>query len=285
MSETNNLVYFLNSIKDLLPFEDEQDFNNKIKESKDFRIKVQKFVYLSKYFGWENPYIFTLNVNGPYSINLADNYNDKNLLNVHSIEIPTLNVNDFINFIKDKTIDFLEVVNTILYVFKNKKDSFNRENCISALNELKPHINDEIKVKAYDEIIKLDLINKITNKYSLEEINTLKTSLKLKINKIQNQVEPLEICRNHTLILGSLEYINIVMTIERIEIDYKKDLMEFINYYVNKLESILLNLNSLLSVDLTLFEDLFDQFQDYVSKELEIIPRVDDEDFNYADYY
>lgn len=285
MNETNNLVYFLNSIKDLLPFEDEQDFINKIKENKDFRIKVQKLVYLSKYFGWKNSYIFTLNVNGPYSINLADNYNNKNLLNIHSIEIPTLNIDAFINFIKDKPIDFLEVVATILYVFKNKKASFNKENSISALNELKPHINDEIKVKAYDEIIKLDLINKITNKYSLGEINTLKTSLKLKINKIQDQVEPLETCRNNTLILGSLEYMNVVMRIEQIEIDYKKDLMEFIDYYVNKLESILLSLNSLLTVDLTLFEDLFDQFQDYVSNELKIIPRVDDENFDYADYY
>lgn len=36
--------------------------------------------------------------------------------------------------------------------------------------------------------------------YSTEEINTLKTSLKLKINKIQERIEPLEICRNHTLI-------------------------------------------------------------------------------------
>ena len=266
MNETNNLVYFLNSIKDLLPFEDEQDFINKIKENKDFRIKV-------------------LNINGPYSINLADNYNDENLLNVHSIEIPTLNVNAFIKFTKDKSIDFLEVVTTLLYVFKNRKDSFNKDNCISALNELKPHINNEIKFKAYDEIIKLDLINQITNKYSLEDINILKTSLKLKINKIQEQVEPLEICRNHTLILGSLEYMRIVMKIEHIDIAYKKDLMEFINYYANKLESTLLSLNNLLNVDLTLFEDLFDQFQNYVSKELKIIPRVDDDNFDYANYY
>ncbi len=29
MSEINNLVYFLNSIKDILPFKDENDFRNK----------------------------------------------------------------------------------------------------------------------------------------------------------------------------------------------------------------------------------------------------------------
>ena len=121
--------------------------------------------------------------------------------------------------------------------------------------------------------------------YSTEEINTLKTSLKLKINKIQERIEPLEICRNHTLILGSLEYIRIVMKIEKIKISNKKDLYEFINYYVNNLESISSCLNNLSTVDLTLFEDLFNQFQDYVSRELGIIPRVDDVNFDYANYY
>ena len=60
------------------------------------------------------------------------------------------------------------------------------------------------------------------NVYSLDEINALKKSLNIKINKIQERIEPLEICRNHTFVLGSLEYINIVMKIERIEIAYKK---------------------------------------------------------------
>ncbi len=56
MSETNNLVYFLNSMKDILPFKDEKDFKEK-NTDKDFRIKVQKLVYLSKYFGWNNLYL------------------------------------------------------------------------------------------------------------------------------------------------------------------------------------------------------------------------------------
>lgn len=121
--------------------------------------------------------------------------------------------------------------------------------------------------------------------YSTEEINTLKTSLKLKINKIQERIEPLEICRNHTLILGSLEYMSIVMKIEKIKFSNKKDLYESINYYVNNLDSISSGLNNLSTLDLTLFEDLFNQFQDYVSRELGIIPRVDDVNFDYANYY
>ena len=60
MSETNNLVYFLNSTKDILGFTDENDFKRKVKEDNDFKVKVQKLVYLSKFFGWNNPYIFTM---------------------------------------------------------------------------------------------------------------------------------------------------------------------------------------------------------------------------------
>ena len=36
MSERNNLVYFLNSVQYLLPFENEKDFTKKINESKEF---------------------------------------------------------------------------------------------------------------------------------------------------------------------------------------------------------------------------------------------------------
>lgn len=87
MDERSNFVYFLNSIKKILPFDDEDDFFKKINENKDFRIKVQKLVYLSKFFGWDNKYIFTLNAHGPYSINLAENYNDDNLFNENAVEL------------------------------------------------------------------------------------------------------------------------------------------------------------------------------------------------------
>ena len=75
------------------------------------------------------------------------------------------------------------------------------------------------------------------------------------------------------------------MKIEKIKISNKKDLYESINYYVNNLDSISSGLNNLSTLDLTLFEDLFNQFQDYVSRELGIIPRVDDVNFDYANYY
>ncbi len=35
MSERNNLVYFLNSVKDLLPFDNEKDFTKKLMKAKN----------------------------------------------------------------------------------------------------------------------------------------------------------------------------------------------------------------------------------------------------------
>ncbi len=75
------------------------------------------------------------------------------------------------------------------------------------------------------------------------------------------------------------------MKIEDIDLLYKKDLLEFINFYISKLEEIMRNLKGFEYLNLDIIEELFDQFQDYVSKELEIIPRVDDDNFNYEDYY
>lgn len=285
MNEISNFVYFLNSIKKILPFDDEDDFIKQINENKNFRIKVQKLVYLSKFFGWDNQYIFTLNVHGPYSFNLAENYNDNNLFNENAVEITDFSQDSFIDFVKEKSNDFLEATSTILYVFKNKKDSFTKKNCISLLNDLKPNISDEIKINAYDEIKKLNLLSGFNNLISAREANTIKSKLNKSIIKIQGIVEPLEICRNHTLILGSLEYMVVVMKIEHLEYCYKKDLLQFIGLYVSKAEDIMDNLENFINLDLTILEELFNQFQDYVSVELNIIPRVDDDDFNYAEYY
>ena len=49
MNDKNYLVYFLNSMKDELGFEDPEDFKNKVESNLDFKIKMQKFVFLGKY--------------------------------------------------------------------------------------------------------------------------------------------------------------------------------------------------------------------------------------------
>lgn len=50
MNDINKLAYFLNSMKDALSFKDKTDFKRKIYENKQFEIKIQKLVYLSKFW-------------------------------------------------------------------------------------------------------------------------------------------------------------------------------------------------------------------------------------------
>ena len=106
-------------MKEILKFENPKDFQKKINESKEFRIRIQKLVYLSKFFGWENSYIFTLNERGPYSINLADNYYDNKLFNENAIEIHNFKIEEFFEFIEEKSNEFLEASSTLIYPIKN----------------------------------------------------------------------------------------------------------------------------------------------------------------------
>ena len=50
MNDKNYLVYFLNSMKEELEFEDFTDFKNKIESNFNFKLKIQKFVFFSQMF-------------------------------------------------------------------------------------------------------------------------------------------------------------------------------------------------------------------------------------------
>ena len=274
-------------MKEVLKFENPKDFQKKINESKEFRIRIQKLVYLSKFFGWENSYIFTLNERGPYSINLADNYYDNKLFNENAIEIHNFKIEEFFEFIEEKSNEFLEASSTLIYVFKNEPSSFSKTNSITLLNELKPDIPLKIKLDAFDNIKKFNILFNIEKVFSTYETIEYKNRLKRKIQEIQKEVDTLKVCRNQTLILGSLEYMQVIIKQEHLKPSYKRDLLKFIDFYIKQIElNLKLQLNEKIdALDLNLIEKLFNQFQDYVNQELNIISRVDDEEFNYANFY
>ena len=274
-------------MKEVLKFENPNDFQKKINESKEVRIRIQKLVYLSKFFGWENSYIFTLNERGPYSINLADNYYDNKLFNENAIEIHNFKIEEFFEFIEEKSNEFLESSSTLIYVFKNEPSSFSKTNSITLLNELKPDIPLKIKLDAFDNIKKFNILFNIEKVFSTYETIEYKNRLKRKIQEIQKEVDTLKVCRNQTLILGSLEYMQVIIKQDHLKPSYKRDLLKFIDFYIKQIElNLKLQLNEKIdALDLNLIEKLFNQFQDYVNQELNIISRVDDEEFNYANFY
>lgn len=112
MSTIGHFLYFINCVKDSLSFSDTEEFTQKIRNDFNFRLKVQKFVFIAKYFGWNHTYKYNLYIRGPYSSALADEYYNEDILN---------QINDYINYFADfgkcnnsiivsGTLDYLSMV-------------------------------------------------------------------------------------------------------------------------------------------------------------------------------
>lgn len=101
MNNKNHLCYFLNSMKDELDFNDAEDFKSKVhlKDNLEFRIKIQKFVFLAKYFGWNNTYSYNMYHHGPYSPVLSDDYHSSEVFDNTPLQIEDFNLDSFKKFV------------------------------------------------------------------------------------------------------------------------------------------------------------------------------------------
>ena len=283
MSEINNLVYFLNSIKDLLPFEDKNDFAKKINENKDFRIKVQKLVYLSKFFGWDNPFIFTLAERGPYSVELKQAYSMDNLFENLPEKINGFDLSAIRNFIKNQNLLFIEASATILY---QSNDEISEEDCITSIHSLKQHISPDIISDAYKSIGNFQLYNKTI--LHTDEINNLKNQINIRIKKLTDDFEKFEPYTNQIMVTGTMDYMRIALRESDLNLNDTYDLIMFIDRYLDIIEQLFNQITSeeeFIYMDLGHLEEIFNQFQDFISEEHHIIKRIDDNDFDEKLFY
>lgn len=279
MNEINNLVYFLNSVKDTLPFKDENDFREKIQEDKDFRIKVQKLVYLSKFFGWENPYIFTLAPRGPYSVELKQTYFENNILDRFPEEINDFKIGSFIEFVHDKNLLFLEAATTILYQFDEKTDE---DKFVSSIESLKRHIPPNIIRNAYKSIKNFEL-HKNYPTVNSAIVNSMEKEVLRKIKDLTRHYENFEVSSNRIIVLGSMDYMRIALRESDLNLKDKFNLLMFIKRYLTLIDDLSMKITSdddFTYSDLSDLEEIFDQFQNYVSEEHHIIKRIDDDEFD-----
>lgn len=279
MSEINNLVYFLNSVKDTLPFKDENDFMEKIQKDKDFRIRVQKLVYLSKFFGWENPYIFTLAPRGPYSVELKQAYVENNILERFPEEINDFKIGSFIEFVHDKNLLFLEAATTILYQFDEKTDE---DKFISSIESLKRHIPPNIIRNAYGSIKNFKL-HKNYPAVNSAIVNRMENEVMTKIKDLTMYYENFEVSSNRIIVLGSMDYMRIALRESDLDLKDAFNLLMFIKRYLTLIDELSMRITSdddLTYSDLSGLEEIFDQFQDFVSEEHHIIKRIDDDEFD-----
>ena len=282
MSTIGHFVYFINLVKDSLSFRDSEDFRNKIRNDFTFRLKVQKFVYISKYFGWNHSYKYILYIRGPYSSALADEYYNDDILKYSPLKIDGFDLNSFNDFVDGKSILYLESSSTILY-YMGIEENFTRRDAIEKLNKIKPYINSEIVATAYDDIIRLNFF-KNNNPYEITVINENLNDIKeILLNQITGYVDYFSDfgeCNNSLIVSGSLDYLSMVLEHETLDLEMENDLLELLSNYVLDVKKIYdwcdgnpkvfeyMNLNSL--------ENKFNRIQDYISQELGIFPRLSD---------
>ena len=279
MDDINNLVYFLNSVKNALPFEDENDFREKINENSEFKIKVQKLVYLSKFFGWNNPYIFTLAQRGPYSVELKHFYTKDNLFDNIPKKIDGINLSLFLDFISNKNLLFLEATSTILYKFK---DNIGENECVSSIHSLKNYIPSDIIHDAYNNIVDYGLYDNV-HSVTAEEIDIMTNQVTQKIQELSEYFEKFEPSTNRIILLGSMDYMRIAIRESNLGLKDTFDLLIFIKRYLSIIEELskeIISDDVLTYFDLDDLEELFNQFQDFVSQEHHILKKIDDDDFD-----
>ena len=147
-----------------------------------------------------------------------------------------------------------------------KKESEVHKNAIEEMPKIKTHIDSEIAGDAHDD---LDYYK-----------NTL-------INKIEYYIgyfTDFSRCNNSIIVSGSLDYLNIVLSREKLNPQMKNDLLNLILQYVMDIKEIyeLCNGNSKVFeyLNLNKLEENFDSIQDTVSKDLKILPRLDADEFD-----
>ena len=277
MDRKQNLKSFLYQIKDTLPFEDAKDFQEKIINEKEFRIKIQKLAYLSKFFGWDNDYQFNFHKHGPYSCQLSEDYHGISSFDTSSENYQT--DSEFYDFVENQNVEQLESSATILYYLnKLNLNNYDENNLINILSYLKPHIDKQIIENVYVRIAKFGLFDcNIPN----NEIKINKAIVLDKLNGLIEIFETFESSSNRTLLLGSLDYFRLALKREKLNEDEEKKLFELVYEYAEYIETYYFTnyslADELIDSDLRDIDEKFDELQTYIS-ELNILPRLYDED-------
>ena len=286
MSTIGHLIYFINLVKGPLSFSDTKDFATKIRNDFDFRLKVQKFVYIAKYFGWNHSYKYSLYIRGPYSSALADEYYNEDILMYSPLKIDGFDSDSFNTFVDGKSIHYLESASTILYYMACEK-KFSRDDAINKLQMIKPHIGSEIVGNAYEDIIGLNFFRN-NDIYEItvidDDLDDKKEILLKQINAYVDYFADFGECNNSLIVSGSLDYLSMVLENETLDLEMKNDLLELLSNYVLDVKKIYdlcdgnpkvfecMNLNSL--------ENKFNRIQDYISQELGIFQSLSDFEFD-----
>lgn len=136
----SDLSSFLKLLKENLNF----DFNIR---SLDDRIKLQKYVFISKSFGLDLGYNYSLYIHGPYSPDLAKDYYNLNLKDYNTTHLERrFNWRNFKLAVQGKSVKWLEISVTALSVKETNPD-LSRDELLDILIKIKGEAYDKKDIK------------------------------------------------------------------------------------------------------------------------------------------
>jgi uncharacterized protein YwgA len=179
--ENKNLLKF-----DILGGSDES-FNN--------RFRIQKLVFIAKYFGLVSEYNYRIYLHGPYSSQLADDYfnlakhiNSNNMNK--EINDNRFDKEDFFDFVQNRDDEWLEACSTMLSL----ADVYStKEVLLSKVCEIKAHIHEDKINQVFSElnskgIIKFGKKDKVTDLTLMDELQNSSSEFKDIYEKLGKEV-------------------------------------------------------------------------------------------------
>jgi uncharacterized protein YwgA len=132
------------------------------------RLRMQKYVYLSSFLGFDLGYEYNLYLRGPYSPALAeDYYRLKEGSKWAKLPIPVVNFDKFAKLVRGKDHRWLEIASTILFIWESNRNWRERykEPCkdlktfvINRTSDMKSHVGKRFIEGVFGELEKAGLV-------------------------------------------------------------------------------------------------------------------------------
>lgn len=159
MSDKEKLKSFISILRDKIGFSfDMDDF--------DDRLKLQKYVFIAKSFGFKHNYGYNLYIRGPYSSKLADDYFDifRNNEMVNNVPL-NIDTDSFSVLVHDKDVIWLEAAATMLSLYSTYPENYktlfgvNYDRLIEETKTIKHKISEDIIKSVCNDLREAKLFN------------------------------------------------------------------------------------------------------------------------------
>ena len=133
------------------------------------RLRLQKYVYLAKFFDIDLGYKYNLYLRGPYSPTLAEDYYNLTEMDKVADIISISNFGEFAEFVRGKDHKWLEIASTILFIWENnmRKEWSSGDKLktfiITRTSDIKSHAGRPFVERVFRELEKASLLKPVSN--------------------------------------------------------------------------------------------------------------------------